>query len=218
MSAFAGRRGWVLAMAIASLAGMVGIGAPGAPDATAGGAAAPRRAPSLQDSPGYIPPEDPEAGSVAVGRRPNAPSVRAPLRGGLRSLDQLGRAICWALHHEDADTLLELAVTDQEFRDILWREFPQSRPATGLTWQDAWGPLAARLGSGCRGAVSDDGGRYLSFVRFERGDTVAAYRNFKLHNGLVLVATNDRGDEERFTWLRSVVERGGRFKIYSVRD
>jgi len=59
-------------------------------------------------------------------------------------------------------------------------------------------------------------------VRFERNrmaaDTTAVYKNFKLHNRLVLVARRDDGELERMYWLRSVVERKGRFKIYSTTD
>jgi hypothetical protein len=55
-------------------------------------------------------------------------------------------------------------------------------------------------------------------VRFERADTTMRFKNFKLHRGLVLVARNDEGREERFDWLRSVAERKGAFKIFGVED
>jgi len=45
-----------------------------------------------------------------------------------------------------------------------------------------------------------------------------AYKNFKLHNGLILVAKDEGGKTEEFHWLRSVAERKGRFKIYSMSD
>ena len=177
----------------------------------------PRR-PSVRDSPGWYPSVDPESMSVMVGRRLNAPRVNKTFRGGARSLDDLGRRICRALHHGDVDTLVGLCVTEDEFRDILWPEFPQSRPATGLTWQDGWSSLFMRLQGGCRGAIQDFGGSYVEFLRFERPDSTARYRNFRLYSGLVLVARDDTGEIQRFAWLRSVAERKGVFKIYSVKD
>jgi hypothetical protein len=113
--------------------------------------------------------------------------------------------------------MLELCVTTDEFRDILWREFPESRPATGLTWQDAWGIVGMRLRTGTSGAINDYGGHYLQFVRFEK-DTTMRFRNFKLHRGLVLVVRDDQGQEDRLAWLRSVAERKGAFKILGVED
>jgi len=52
----------------------------------------------------------------------------------------------------------------------------------------------------------------------ERTGTATEYRNFKLHPGFVIVARDDEGHEQRFDWIRSVAERKGRFKIYSMRD
>ena len=165
-----------------------------------------------------MPPSDPESASVRLGKRLGAPAVDADFEGGLGSLQAIGEAACHALQAQDADTLRALCVTEREFREILWREFPQSRPATGLTWQDGWTFLNARLQSGCQSAVGDFGRDTLQFVRFERTDTTAVFRNFRLHNGLVLVARAPGGEERRYAWLRSVAERRGRFKIYSVTD
>jgi len=185
---------------------------------TAPTAQTPAGPPSIKDSPGYVPLYDPESASVVIGRRLNAPKVSLSFRGGTRSLDDMGRAVCQALEYGQPDSLHKLCINEEEFRVIMWREFPQSRPVTGLTWEDAWRVLAVRLVSGSRGAASDHGGRHWKFVGFERTDTTALYKNFKLHNGLILVAKNDEGEVERWGWLRSVAERNGVFKIYSMRD
>jgi hypothetical protein len=177
----------------------------------------PKRHYSIRDSPGWYPSVDPESMSVVLGRRLNAPAVSKRFRGGARSMADLGRAVCYALHHENADTLDALCVRDDEFRDILWREFPESRPATGLHWQDAWTMLYARIHSGCRGAIGDFGGRYSEFVRVDH-DSIMVFRNFRLHRGLVLLVRDDAGELVRMTWLRSVAERKGSFKIYSTDD
>ena len=45
-----------------------------------------------------------------------------------------------------------------------------------------------------------------------------AYKNFKLHNGITIVAKDDEGKTHRFPFIRSIAERKGRFKIYSMAD
>ena len=175
------------------------------------------RAASIRDSPGYVPLVDPESTSVVIGRRLNAPAVSATFHGGASSLERLGEAVCRALRLSSADSLRALCLTEAEFRDILWREFPQSRPATGLTWEDAWRVLDVRLLGGCNGAIQDHGGRFYEFVKFEC-DSTMRYRNFTLHSRLTMVVKNDLGEIERWGWLRAVAERRGRFKIYSTRD
>lgn len=173
---------------------------------------------SLLDEPGYKPLVDPESSAVALGRRPNAPLVTKRFNGGATSMDDLGRRICRALHVQNRDSLLKLCVTDEEFEGILWREFPQSRPVTGVQWDDAWRILYARLHAGTGHAVRDYGGHWYEFVRFEEADTVQVFRNFRMHSGLTLVAKDDGGQLQRMTWLRGVVERKGAFKIYSTED
>lgn len=190
----------------ALLALFTGIAAPGRSSAV-----------SVKDSPGWRPLVDPESSSVTLGRRLNAPLVRKPFRGGAPGLQGLGHAILRELHGAHQDSLLALCVTDDEFRDILWREFPQSRPAVGLQWDDAWRILYARLHAGSAHAVRDWGGHHYDFVRFEC-DSVTRYRNFRMYSRLTLVAKSDEGELVRMKWLRGVVERQGRCKIYSTED
>ncbi len=72
--------------------------------------------------------------------------------------------------------------------------------------------------SGTWDATGDLGGHDSEFLRWERGAATTTYKNFKLHNGLLLVARNDEGETVKMHWLRSVAERKGRFKIFSTRD
>lgn len=180
-------------------------------------AAASAPAPSVKDSPGYRPPADPDSAADRLGRRTDAPYVRTPFTGGARSLKALGEAVLGAFHAESADSLRRLSVTDEEFRDILWPEFPQSRPATGLRWEDAWPVLQGRLNGGSIASIREYGGHHYTLLRVEVG-TGASYKNFRLHNGITIVARDDEGHEVRYTTLRSVAERRGRFKIYSMFD
>ena len=205
---------WVALLAVSlPSAGVLIAHAQGAPANTT-----PEMHGSVMQEPGYYPPNDPESSSVRIGRRVNAPLVKKPFTGGARSLNELGRMVCHALDYEQADSLFSLAVREDEFRDILWPEFPQSRPATGITWQDAWLFLYGRNHQGSAQAVRDYGGHVYQFVRFDRYDSTMHYKNFNLHRGLILVAKDDEGNVREFHWMRSAVERKGRFKIYSMND
>jgi len=172
---------------------------------------------SIKDSPGWHYIVDPESTADVVGRRTNAPLVSKPFKGGTRSMNELGLAVCRMLHHSDRDSLMSLCITDEEFRDILWREFPQSRPITGLTWEDAWISLDQRLKSGVSGAIGDRKGENWTFVRIQ-SDSLFKYKNFTLHMRVTLVAIGDSGREVKMTWLRTIAERKGRFKIYATDD
>lgn len=175
------------------------------------------RAPSIRDSPGYIPLHDPDSLAEVLGRRPNAARVQMAFHGGARSLEELGQAVCHALHTGVPDSMLALCVKSDEFRVILWPEFPQSRPATGLRWGDAWVILWGRLNGGSVSSVREFEDHYREFIKLEYAAMVP-YKNFRLYNGVRITAKNDEGRIEAFTFVRSIAERRGRFKIYSMRD
>ena len=173
--------------------------------------------PSVRDTPGYVPMRDPDSLDDALGRRRNAPRVQMEFHDGSRSLEALGRAVCHALHTGAPDSLLALCVKSDEFRVILWPEFPQSRPATGLRWDDAWVILWGRLNGGSVSSVREFEDHYHEFMKVEYRAMVP-YKNFRLYNGITITAKSDEGQIEMFTFIRSIAERRGVFKIYSLRD
>src|SRR5215831_15271794 len=172
---------------------------------------------SLKNHPDYWRPHDPESLSVVLGRRLNAPLVQMRFTNGARSLDDIGRRVCRALHRPDYDSLWTLCVSDSEFRVILWPEFPQSRPATGLTWVDAWTILLARMHAGCSHATRDYGGHVYEFNGFI-ADSVAHYKNFTLYSRLHMNVRDDEKQAQEWTWIKAIAERKGSFKIYSTQD
>ena len=170
----------------------------------------------LTNEPGYVPPNDPDSAAVRTGRRA-APPVALRFDGGARSLDALARSVLRAAAAGDRPTLAHLCVTRREFAEIMWPEFPQSRPVTGATADDGWYFLGRRNEGGVGRLLGDWNGKPLTLVRVERG-AAERYRNFRLHRGLTIVAKTPEGEIVRVNDLRTVAERKGVFKIYSMRD
>lgn len=171
----------------------------------------------LSHRPGWYPPSDPESMSVITGRR-DAPAVDMRFSGGRRSAEELARAVLRALEAERDDSLTALCITWKEFEVILWPEFPESRPVTGLTATDGWRVLGNRLASGSRGAIGDLGGGRYELVSAGASAGVTHYRNFDLHRGFTIVVTDSTGAHRRLDFIRSIAERKGTFKIYSMED
>ncbi|HEX7077130.1 MAG TPA: hypothetical protein VF363_01780 [Candidatus Eisenbacteria bacterium] len=168
-------------------------------------------------TPGYYPPDDPESLSVLTGKR-DAPPVDLELSGGAASLRDLGQELLAALNARDEQALAALRVTKHEFRVICWPEFPESRPVTHITLDDAWMMAAAKSQAGSTRTMGLDGGRDLELLRVET-DPPFAYRNFTRYGGTVLVARDLVTHEEiRLTFAPSVIERHGRFKVLIYRD
>lgn len=171
----------------------------------------------LTGHPGYYPPDDPESLSVITGRR-DAPAVDLELSGGAASLEDLGRELLAAVNARDERALHALRVTKHEFAVICWPEFPESRPITHITLDDAWEMALPQSLAGASRTIGLYGGRELTLLRMETGGPFA-YRNFVRHHGVVLVARDAAtGEVMRLNFVPSVIERRGRFKALLFRD
>ena len=179
---------------------------------------APHRSHSMfVNSPGYVPPDDPESLSVVTGRR-DAPPIDMEVAGGARSPEALARLLLEALQVGDEHALLALRLTREEFGTILWPEIPESRLITHITADDAWDAYVLQSRSGVTRTVSSYGSHRLELVRVETSGPVP-YRNFSLLRHVVLVCTDhSTGDEVRLKFAPSFLERHGRYKVVTFRD
>ncbi len=171
----------------------------------------------LEGAPGYFPPADPESASVRRGRR-EAPVISTPFQGGAGSMDEFGRLVVAALNANDEAALRALRVTRSEFETIIWREFPESRPITNITAEDAWSLSEPRSLSGASRAMGAHGGRRLRYLKIE-AQRIQEFTNFLLHRDVTIFAVNDVTAEiHQITLAPSVAERKGRFKALLYRD
>ena len=179
---------------------------------------APQRSHSMfVNSPGYVPPDDPESLSVVTGRR-DAPLIDMEVTGGGGSKEALARLLLEALQVGDEHALQALRLTRAEFGTILWPEVPESRPITHITTDDAWEAYELQSRSGIVRTISSFGSHQLELVRVESSGPVS-YRNFSLLRHVVLVCTDhSTGDEARLKFAPSFLERHGRYKVVTFRD
>jgi len=177
----------------------------------------PRPRSPLEHSPGYYPPADPESASVYAGRR-NAPAVSLEMEGGATSVRALARELLDAIQAKDERAMHALRLTRHEFGVICWPEFPQSRPVTRITADDAWEFSLPTSLAGAGRTIGLYGGRSFELVRVDV-DRVEPYRNFSLHRGVAIVARDAAdGSLVSLRFVPSIVERHGRFKALLYKD
>jgi len=180
--------------------------------------AAPRHRSVLEGRPGYVIPPNPESLAVRRGRR-DVPRIATPFTGGARSMEALGRAIVAAIDSGDSGGLRALCVTRDEFARILWPEMPQSAPASGATADDAWYFLEHRLHGGSHAAVQDQDGHRIGYAGIEARQPAMEFRNYRLIRGVrIAVFDSTAGAPDTLTVVRTLAERRGVWKIYSMRD
>jgi hypothetical protein len=173
---------------------------------------------ALVNAPGYVPPDDPEWESVVRGKREGAPPTDAVLEGGYPSADALAAAILDAVNAEDAERLDKMRVTFREFSEIMWPEFPDSRPVVNLPVTEAWGFVVRASLTGARRGVHDWSGKGLRFEGISYADGLMPYTNFSLYKGVRIHATTRGGEPVVVDFVGSFVERLGRWKVYTYKD
>lgn len=171
----------------------------------------------LEDSPGYQRVVDPESTAVVTGRRQVAVHDRS-LGEGARSAEDLALWILDALAAADREQLKALLITPEEFREILWPEFPESRPITRLEARDAWFFLERTSLAGINQALNLVGGTPLELERITYEVGFAPYTNFALYHGARIHARRPGGEPIVLDFADSFVECRGVWRVYTYKD
>ena len=168
-------------------------------------------------SPGYVPANDPEADAVRTGRR-QAAKIDIPFTGSKSSPELLAEGILDALQARDIQGLLALGITSKEFADIMYPEFPESRPICNSDASTAFFFLDRTNHSGCNLGLSNWGGQDLQLqgIRYTVGR--APYTNFTLYRGVSIYVIRPNGEEGVIKFARTFAERNGTWKVYSYKD
>lgn len=130
------------------------------------------------------------------------------------TVDELVAATVAALEAKDLDRLRQLAVTRDEFRDVVWPGLDASRPERNLTWEFVWSQHEMRHERGLRRTLDDFGGRRLE-VRGISFQGVTEHGAYRLHRSSALEVAGPDGSPRTVRLFASVIATEGRFKIYS---
>jgi hypothetical protein len=150
------------------------------------------------------------AGLLAAGT-----GCSTPLPNAQPSAEALASEVLAALERRDAARLQQLALNEDEFRDVIWPELPAARPERNLTADYVWGDLQSKSRVGLQAIIAEYGGRPLQLVRLEYQGETTQHRTFLVRRAAIVVARDGAAPEQRLRLFGSVVERGGGFKVFS---
>ena len=120
-----------------------------------------------------------------------------------------------AVGAHDVDRLRQLAITEQEFRDVVWPDLPAAEPRTNLTVDYVWQDLHRKSESDLRQTLETYGRQANQFVKLSfRGET-SQYRHYLVHRDARLTVRDAGGTETTVPLFGSVFEQDGRFKVFS---
>lgn len=139
----------------------------------------------------------------------------SPLPNSHTALEALAAAVLDAVESRDAAALRSLALDEREFREHVWPELPVSRPERNMPFGYVWTDVRTKSEAGLNAVLAAYGGRryQLDRVRFTGGAT--QYETFVVHRDSVVDVRDGDGRRETLQLFGSVIEKGGRFKVFS---
>ena len=146
---------------------------------------------------------------------PPVGDVPSPLRHTFESPEQVAEAVLDALAEEDGEMLLALALSEIEFRTVVWPELPSSRPERGLPFEYAWGDLHQKSTNELRRLLARAAGRRYDLLGMTFEGASTAYDTFTVHRDSRLRVRDREGAERDVRLFGSVLQRGGKYKLFS---
>ncbi len=156
---------------------------------------------------------------------PPAPSAPAPresakkperkLQNAERSEWALSVKALEALAKRDAAALGALRVTEREYKELLFPEFPAAGPGRTTPVDTHWYLLDMKSVKGLQEAVRDYGGENLELLEVTPAGGVEEYKTFRLLKKVSLKVRRPSGEQAQLRIFGSIVVLDGQYKLLS---
>lgn len=137
------------------------------------------------------------------------------LAGMLSSDEAVAQAVLDGLARRDADALMRLAVSREEFERVVWPTLPASRPDVGMPGSYVWQDTAARSRAHLDRTLRQWGGRRLALVRLEFAGETTTHHAYALSRRARLVVRDEAGAQQTLRLFGSIIRQRGGSKVYS---
>jgi hypothetical protein len=138
-----------------------------------------------------------------------------PLEPAASSPRELAQAVLAALERRDVDQLRSLALNEREFREHVWPDLPAARPERNLPFSFVWGDLHEKSEAALAMTLSRFGGMAFGLRDVEFMEGTSRYATYVVHRKTSLLVRDVGGRQERLHLFGSVLNKQGRYKVFS---
>jgi hypothetical protein len=132
------------------------------------------------------------------------------------SPEAVARAVLQRLDAHDINALQALAVTEHEFRKMVWPKLPAARPGRNIPWDYVWNDLHGKSTMQLQARVNQwQRTSDSAVVRVEFTGETTDYETFRVRRDSVVVLRTPTGGENRHRLFGSIIEESGRYKVFS---
>jgi hypothetical protein len=140
---------------------------------------------------------------------------RLLLDHAVESPEAVARAVLRALNTSDRSALETLSLTEHEFRKVVWPKLPASRPGRNIPWDYVWKDLHGKSVMQMQARLHEWQRDDATIVRVEFAGETTDYDTHRVKRKSVVVLKTAAGQEIRQRWFGSIIEQGGRYKVFS---
>jgi len=144
-----------------------------------------------------------------------APPPAVPYTGLQPTKEAAAQAVVDGLAARDVNRLIELAVTDSEFRENIWPALPASDPEVGMPVEYVWADTNVKSRGRLARTLEEHGGRRLTVEAVRFAGRPTRYDGFTVHPDTRVTVREDGGLASELRLFGSMVETPDGWKVYS---
>jgi hypothetical protein len=131
------------------------------------------------------------------------------------SPEALAAAVLDAVARRDRAYLESLALSEEEFRELVWPSLPAARPGRNLPWAYVWKDLHQKSGASLTQTLAQHGGRRYALEAVTFGGHASRHGSFDVHRAAGLRVRTESGGVETVRLFGSALVSGGRWTLFS---
>ena len=154
---------------------------------------------------------------AATDLRPTASTADppAPLPGSAKTPEATARLALERIAAGDRGGLLALALTEAEFREVVYPELPASRPERNTSADYLWRGLRQKSRNALASTLDRHAGPPLELLAVDFLGETTDYGTYRVHRRTALTVRAPDGGKTVVRVFGSMIERGGEYKIFS---
>ncbi|MDA1185160.1 MAG: hypothetical protein O2930_11015 [Acidobacteria bacterium] len=137
------------------------------------------------------------------------------LSGTYESVDALADEVLRAIGASDAEALVRVALTADEFRDYVWPYLPAAGSDRNVPFDFVWQRLRRNSDGYLRQTLAQYGGLDLTLVGVEFAGDASDYGPVRVYRETWLRVLDGDGVELTVRLFGSTIEQNGRYKVFS---
>ena len=137
------------------------------------------------------------------------------LSGTYESVDALADEVLRAIGASDAEALVRVALTAEEFRDHVWPYLPAAGSDRNVPFDFVWQRLRRNSDGYLRQTLAQYAGQDLTLAGVEFAGDTSDYGHVRVYRETRLNVQDAEGFESTLRLFGSTIEQNGRYKVFS---